>query len=226
MSEILWWKSLNSPRFSLKRDTDTKRAEQFCKTSIFVWQNWCRDLGPKKYTLRCKLIFCVLIWCKFYINFVEKKVDDRGGCYYLDRFPVSSVSKNGAQIFLKLQLNLWTNNNCIMWRFLLVDVILLICVYSYFLGKFLSLIYLILWESLEKKIQAYVEKYSIEDNSKNIILILSCVEKFERDESVSSTYLLLLECEFYCTFREKKLLRTFKFQNCNFKNVLAPFYLV
>ena len=66
-----------------------------------------------------------------------------------------------------------------MWRFLLVDVILLICAYFYFLGKFLSLIYLILWESLEKKIQAYVEKYSIEDNSKNIILILSCVEKFE-----------------------------------------------
>ena len=63
--------------------------------------------------------FLVLWWCKFYINFVEKKVDDRGGCYYLDRFPVSSVSRNGTQIFLKLQLNLWTKNNCII-RFIYV----------------------------------------------------------------------------------------------------------
>ena len=142
--------------FSHKRNWHKKELRNFAKLQ-FLFDNigvGCRDLGPKKYTLHCKLISCVLIWCKFYINFVEKKVDDRGGCYYLDRFPVSSVSKNGAQIFLKLQLNFWTKNNCIMWRFLLVDVILLICAYFYFLGKFLSLIYLILWESLEKKIQA------------------------------------------------------------------------
>ena len=43
----------------------------------------------------------------------------------------------------------------------------------------------------------YVEEYSIEDNSKNIIFILRCVEKFESDESVSNTYSILLESEFY-----------------------------
>ena len=49
--------------------------------------------------------------------------------------------------------------------FSLVDVILLICGYSYFIGKFLSFMYSILWKTLEKKVQAYVEEYTIEDNS-------------------------------------------------------------
>ena len=112
--------------FSHKRNWHKKEPSNFAKLQ-FLFDNigvGCRDLGPKKYTLHCKLISCVLIWCKFYINFVEKKVDDRGGCYYLDRFPVSSVSKNGAQIFLKLQMNSWSKNNCIWmpyWRHTMVD---------------------------------------------------------------------------------------------------------